>query len=82
MSQDEHENGSQTDNIRTTSVRRVFLGWTAAAFILGATGAYFGKNVFDAPYYFGFFVAFTLVGLAGMFALAVMVDKLQNQRPK
>ena len=71
--------GSQTDNVSTSSVRRVTLGWSVAAFVLGCIGSYLGKAIFSAPYYFGFFMVFTLVGLSGLFALAVLVDKQQNE---
>jgi uncharacterized membrane protein YedE/YeeE len=72
--------GSERDNVSTTSFRRVFLTWTVIAFVLGALGSFLGHLVYSAPYYFGFFMIFTLVGLAGLFALAVLVDKQQNER--
>lgn len=72
--------GSEKDNVKTESVRRVFLTWTVIAFGLGCLGSYLGNIMFSAPYYFGFFLIFTLVGLSGLFALAVLVDKQQNER--
>ncbi len=70
----------ERDNVKTESVRRVLLTWSVVAFALGCLGSYLGNVVYKAPYYFGFFVIFTLVGLSGLFALAVLVDKQQNER--
>ncbi|MES2462348.1 MAG: hypothetical protein V4671_17325 [Armatimonadota bacterium] len=80
MEEKASKTGSETDNVKTESFRRVFLIWTAVAFVLGAAGSFLGNVMFSAPYYFGFFVIFTLVGLSGLFALAVLVDKSQNER--
>jgi uncharacterized membrane protein YedE/YeeE len=80
MSDENGDSGSENDNISTASFRRVFLIWTVVAFILGALGSYLGNLMFSAPYYFGFFLIFTLAGLSGLFALAVLVDKQQNER--
>jgi uncharacterized membrane protein YedE/YeeE len=80
MEEKNHQPGSETDNVKTESFRRVFLTWTVIAFLLGGLGSYLGNVMFSAPYYFGFFIIFTLVGLSGLFALAVLVDKQQNER--
>ena len=80
MSEETGQKGSQADNVSTSSVIRVSLIWTLAAFVLGCLGSYLGKAIFSAPYYFGFFMVFTLVGLSGLLALAVLVDKQQNER--
>ncbi len=80
MSEEKGQKGGQTDNVSTSSVVRVSLTWAVAAFVLGCLGSYLGKAIFSAPYYFGFFMVFTLVGLSGLFALAVLVDKQQNER--
>lgn len=47
------------------------LVWLAAALIAGYAGGQGGATLVGAPFYFGFLVSFVLVGLAGLFALAV-----------
>lgn len=79
MTDENNLTGSDKDNVKTDSVRRVFLTWSAVALVLGGLGSYLGNLLFHAPYYFGFFMIFTLVGLSGLFALAVLVDKQQNE---
>jgi hypothetical protein len=80
MSEKPGQSGSEQDNVSTVSFRRVFLIWTVVAFALGCLGSFLGNIMFSAPYYFGFFLIFSLVGLSGLFALAVLVDKQQNER--
>ena len=80
MSQENIPGDGERDNVKTESVRRVFLTWTVVSFVLGGLGSYLGNVIYKAPYYFGFFMIFTLVGLSGLFALAVLVDKQQNER--
>jgi uncharacterized protein (DUF58 family) len=46
---------------------------TASSLAVGVLGGYLG-TILTAPFYFGFFFAFVLAGLIGLFALAAMVE--------
>lgn len=62
------------------TLRNRFYAWTVASVIVGLLGGWVGRRFFDAPFYFGFFLAFTLVGLAGLFALAVHIENERERR--
>lgn len=62
------------------TLRNRFFAWTVASVLLGFLGGWVGKRFFDAPFYFGFFCAFTMVGLAGLFALAVQLENDRERR--
>jgi hypothetical protein len=51
--------------------------WTVLSFLIGGIGGY--VSVFlGAPFAFGFFVAWVLTGMTGMFVLAVHVAESQR----
>jgi len=60
------------------SLGRKALIWTVASFLAGALGGWAGAAFFAAPYYFGFFFAWVLVGLAALFAIAAHVAESQQ----
>ena len=53
--------------------------WTVVSFAGGAIGGYIAEYL-TAPFYFGFFFAWVLIGLIGMFMMAVHVTNEQLQR--
>lgn len=62
-----------------TTFKRVLWFWTIASVVGGLIGGGVGM-VWNAPFYFGFFLTLTLIGLIGLFALAVYVTNEQSRR--
>lgn len=56
---------------------RVLLIWAILSLIGGGIGMVVGM-LFGAPYYFGFFFGLTLIGLAGLFAVAAHISRYQD----
>jgi zinc transporter ZupT len=54
--------------------------WTIISFVVGAIGGYISVFL-SAPFYFGFFLAWVLTGMVGMFVLAVHVAE-SSRRPR
>jgi hypothetical protein len=59
------------------TIKSVLINWTIASVITGLIGGAAGMW-WNAPFYFGFFLTFTTVGLIGLFALAVHVTNEQQ----
>ncbi|GEM_PF-5187758 len=60
-------------------LRPLLLLYTILSLIAGVIGGWAGTRFFGAPFYFGFFLAFTLGGMTGLFALAVHVENHRNK---
>lgn len=71
-------NPTPTPSPRRMSLLAKVILWTVLSFGLGALAGWIG-TFFDAPFYFGFFFGWVLVGLTGMFVVAVHVaDQMER----
>jgi hypothetical protein len=59
------------------SVRALFILWSAISVVGGAAGGWVGQHFFGAPFYFGFGIAWVLLGFVGLFVIAA---KIENDR--
>ncbi|MDX1932305.1 MAG: hypothetical protein SFU56_06845 [Capsulimonadales bacterium] len=75
----ENGNGSGDETGRRWSFRAKAVLWSVISIVAGALGGWIGQSL-SAPFYFGFFFTWVLVGLIGMFALAVHVTQEQERR--
>lgn len=54
--------------------------YSALSVLAGIVGGLVGMRWFEAPFYFGFFFAFVLAGMTGLFALAAHIEGSQGHR--